>query len=79
LVGWIYSALLKHDIRIKLTEQVPANVAGSFTALIPAAVLISGSLLVYIFFDKVANSTLTESIYNAIQAPLQGITDSFGG
>lgn len=79
LVGWIYSAFLKHDIRIKLPEQVPANVAGSFTALIPAAVLISGSLLVYIFFDKVANSTLTESIYNAIQAPLQGITDSFGG
>lgn len=79
LVGWIYSAFLKHDIRIKLPEQVPANVAGSFTALIPAAVLISGSLLVYIFFDKVANSTLTESIYNTIQAPLQGITDSFGG
>jgi len=79
LVGWIYSAFLKRDIRIKLPEQVPANVAGSFTALIPAAVLISGSLVVYILFDKLANSTLTESIYNVIQSPLQGITDSFGG
>lgn len=34
-VGWGYSWFLKRDIRIKLPEQVPANVANSFTALIP--------------------------------------------
>ncbi len=79
LVGWVYSWFMRKDIRIKLPEQVPANVAGSFTALIPAAVLISASLALYIFFDKVTHSTMTEWIYKTIQTPLQGLTDSFGG
>ncbi len=79
IVGAVYSWFIKNDIRIKLPESVPENVANSFTALIPAAVLITGSLLVYIFFDKVFNSTMIEWIYNVIQTPLQGITDSFGG
>lgn len=79
IVGAVYSWFMKNDIRIKLPESVPENVANSFTALIPAAVLITGSLLVYIFFDKVFNSTMIEWIYQVIQTPLQGITDSFGG
>ncbi len=43
-VGWTYSSFLKRDIRIKLPEQVPTNVANSFTALIPAAVITVVSL-----------------------------------
>jgi PTS system cellobiose-specific IIC component len=66
-VGWAYSWFLKRDIRIKLPEQVPANVANSFTALIPAAVITTFSLIVYVIFDKV------------IQTPMQGVTDTFGG
>ncbi|WP_317944910.1 PTS sugar transporter subunit IIC [Carnobacterium maltaromaticum] len=79
IVGSVYSWFMKRDIRIKLPESVPENVANSFTALIPAAVLITGSLGVYIFFDKVFNLTMIEWIYKVIQTPLQGITDSFGG
>lgn len=79
IVGAVYTWFLKKKITIKLPEQVPANVASSFTALIPAAVLITGFMLVYLFFDKVTNSTFTEWIYQVIQTPLQGLTDSFGG
>lgn len=79
IVGWVYSWFLRHDIRIKLPEQVPENVANSFTALIPASVLITGAMLIYIFFDKVFNTTFFEFIYDVLQSPLQGVTDTLGG
>lgn len=78
-VGWAYSWFLKRDIRIKLPEQVPANVANSFTALIPAAVITTVALVVYVIFDKVFNTTVVEAIYKLIQTPMQGVTDTFGG
>ena len=78
-VGWTYSWFLKRDIRIKLPEQVPTNVANSFTALIPAAVITVVSLIIYAIFDKVFNTTVVEAIYTVIQAPMQGVTDTFGG
>lgn len=78
-VGWGYTWFLKRDIRIKLPEQVPTNVANSFTALIPAAVLTTIALSIYIFFDKVFQTTVVEWIYTVIQSPMQGVTDSLGG
>lgn len=78
-VGWGYTWFLKRDIRIKLPEQVPTNVANSFTALIPAAVLTTIALGIYIFFDKVFQTTVVEWIYTVIQSPMQGVTDSLGG
>jgi PTS system cellobiose-specific IIC component len=78
-VGWGYAWFLKRDIRIKLPEQVPTNVANSFTALIPAAVLTTIALGIYVFFDKVFQTTVVEWIYTVIQSPMQGVTDSLGG
>jgi PTS system cellobiose-specific IIC component len=78
-VGWGYSWFLKRDIRIKLPEQVPANVANSFTALIPAAVLITVAMIVYALFDVFMKTTVVEWIYAVIQSPMQGVTDSLGG
>ena len=79
ITGWIYSWFVKNKITIKLPDQVPPAVAGSFVALIPASVLTALWLAVYAFFDKVAGTTLTEWIYHTIQTPLQGLSDSFGG
>ncbi|WP_297951125.1 PTS sugar transporter subunit IIC [uncultured Lactobacillus sp.] len=79
ITGWIYTWFVKKKITIKLPDQVPPAVANSFVALIPSAVLTVWWLLVYIFFDKVAHTTLTQWIYTTIQTPLQGVTDSFGG
>ncbi|WP_207941342.1 PTS system, cellobiose-specific IIC component [Enterococcus sp. DIV2402] len=78
-VGWGYSWFLKRDIRIKLPEQVPANVANSFTALIPAAALITVAMIVYALFDVFMKTTVVEWIYAVIQSPMQGVTDSLGG
>lgn len=78
-VGWAYVWFLKRDIRIKLPEQVPTNVANSFTALIPAAVIIIVSLVIYALFDAFLETTVVEWIYEVIQSPMQGVTDSLGG
>ncbi|KAF1302421.1 PTS sugar transporter subunit IIC [Enterococcus saccharolyticus] len=78
-VGWAYSWFLKRDIRIKLPEQVPSNVANSFTALIPASAIITFAMIVYALFDAFMNTTVVELIYEMIQSPMQGVTDSLGG
>ena len=75
LVGWIYSAFLKKGITIKLPEQVPANVAASFTALVPGAVIVTLATAVYGFFKLGLNTTVVEWIYTVIQTPLQHATD----
>ena len=79
IVGWVYSWFMKHDIRIKMPAGVPEGVANSFTALIPAFVLITGATIVYAFFKFVLDTTLIEAVYSFIQTPLQGLTDSLGG
>lgn len=79
VTGWIYSWFVKNNITIKLPEQVPANVANSFVALIPAAALVTFWMLVYMAFDHFGHTSMLAWIYNVIQTPLQGITDSFGG
>jgi PTS system cellobiose-specific IIC component len=45
LVGWGYSAILKKDIRIKMPEGVPEGVANAFTALIPAIIIITVTMV----------------------------------
>ncbi|MDR2007783.1 MAG: PTS transporter subunit EIIC, partial [Alphaproteobacteria bacterium] len=79
ITGAVYSWFLKKDIRIKLPESVPPAVASSFTALIPATVLISFYTLIYAIAFKVEQSSVFDLVYIAIQIPLQNMTDSFGG
>lgn len=41
LVGWIYTGFMRRNITIKMPEQVPENVAASFTSLVPAGAIIA--------------------------------------
>ncbi|MCL2567511.1 MAG: PTS sugar transporter subunit IIC [Alphaproteobacteria bacterium] len=79
ITGAVYSWFLKKDIRIKLPESVPPAVASSFTALIPAAVIISFFTFIYAICLVAGSSSAFDLIYIAIQIPLQNMTDSFGG
>lgn len=78
-VGWGYSAMLRAGWKITLPEQVPANVANQFTAMIPAGVLITVAMFIYAFFSFIVKEDLLQTIYTLIQTPLQGLSDSFGG
>lgn len=75
LVGWSYSWFMKKDIRIKLPEQVPANVSDSFGALVPAFVITFVAMLIYALSVLTTDQTPIEWIYTLIQTPLQHATD----
>lgn len=79
VVGAVYSWFMKKNIKIKMPDGVPQGVANAFSALIPAAAIITGATVVYTFFNVVMNTTLIEWIYKVLQGPLQGATDSLGG
>lgn len=74
-VGWSYSWFLKRNITIKMPEQVPANVAASFTALIPGAAIVTVATIIYGIFQLGFQTTIVEWIYTVIQTPLQHATD----
>jgi len=79
IVGSVYTYFLKNGITIKMPEGVPSGVAGSFAALIPGFFLILGSAVIYQFFESALGTTLVEFIYDVIQTPLTGLTDSIWG
>jgi PTS system cellobiose-specific IIC component len=79
LTGWAYSAILKAGWKISLPEQVPANVANQFTAMVPAALCIAGATAIFGIFKFAMNSDLLTQIYEIVQTPLQGLSDSLPG
>ncbi|NRO31169.1 PTS system oligo-beta-mannoside-specific EIIC component [Lactobacillus helveticus] len=79
LVGWIYTMIMKAGWTIKMPAQVPPAVSNQFTAMIPSGVILTGSMLIYGGFNAFAHTDFLNWIYNTLQIPLQGISDSFGG
>ena len=79
LVGWSYSAMIRKGWRITMPAGVPQGVADSFTALLPTVVIITVTGVVCGAFRFIADTSFLEWIYTAIQTPLQGAGDSFGG
>lgn len=79
LVGWIYCKIMKAGWTIKLPKQVPSAVANQFTAMIPSGVILIGTMFIYAGFKVFTNSDFLTWIYNAVQTPLQGVSDSLGG
>ncbi len=77
--GVVYTFFLKRNLTIKLPAGVPAGVANSFTALIPGFIIIMTVAAVYGACEVMLKTTPMELVYQVIQAPLQGMTDSFGG
>lgn len=79
IVGAIYSLLIRKKVVIKMPDSVPEGVANQFTALVPAFVIFLLSMLIYILFSATTGGTFIEWIYEVIQVPLQGLTDSLPG
>ena len=76
--GVIFTWFLDKKITIKLPDGVPPAVANSFTGLIPGAVILTLWMVVWGAF-KAAGTNMMAAIYNVLQLPLQGLTDSLGG
>lgn len=76
-VGYIYTFLLKRDVRIKMPESVPPGVANSFSALLPMAFTTLAAAILYGILNSSGTSFL-DVIYNTLQLPLQGLSGSIG-
>lgn len=79
LVGFCYSWFLKKNIRIKMPQGVPAGVSNAFSALIPGAAIILVATVLHGIATLGFQTTVMDAIYDVIQTPLQGMTDSLGG
>ncbi len=79
VVAAVYSWFIKKDIRIKMPAGVPEGVVNSFSALIPATVILIGATAVYTIFRFGLDTSLPETIYAFVQTPLQAASDSLGG
>lgn len=79
LVGWSYTYMIKHNWKITLPEQVPAGVSRQFTAMIPAGVILTVSMLIYAAFKVFMHTDMLSWIYKILQIPLEGMSDSFWG
>ncbi len=78
LVGVIYNWFLDRDLYIKMPDGVPPAVVNSFTALLPGTVIITAATVIWGVMQHY-DTTVPDWIYQTIQTPLQGITDSLGG
>lgn len=79
LVGIVYDFFLTKGYTIKMPEGVPPNIANSFSALAPGAVIFTVAMFVNAFFVNVMGTTAVDWIYKAIQTPLTGLSGSLGG
>lgn len=79
VVGAIYTEFIRRHIVIKMPEQVPQAIAKQFEAMIPAFVIFTLSMMIYIIAKLITGGTFIEMIYAAIQVPLQGLTGSLYG
>ncbi|NEG71605.1 PTS sugar transporter subunit IIC [Bifidobacterium ramosum] len=79
LVGWVYTACIKHDLKIKMPDAVPQGVTNAFSALIPGLFVVTGSAILYHLCKVFGGLSLTELIFKILQIPLQSLTDTWGG
>ncbi|MGX7393550.1 PTS sugar transporter subunit IIC [Carnobacterium mobile] len=79
IVAKVFAFFIKRDIRIKMPDTVPPGVANAFSAMIPGAVVMFGSMIVYILTNKFAGVSLTELIFKILQTPIQNVSDTLPG
>ncbi|NEG55368.1 PTS sugar transporter subunit IIC [Bifidobacterium sp. SMA15] len=79
LTGWVYTACIKHDLKIKMPDAVPQGVTNAFSALIPGLFVMTGSAILYHLCKVFGGLSLTELIFKILQIPLQSLTDTWAG
>ena len=79
VVGFVYSKLIKKDVRIKMPDSVPKGVSNSFAVLIPCIIILIGATIIHAVCYYTSNTTFMELFYNAIASRLQNLSDTLGG
>lgn len=75
----LYAVIVDKNITIKMPSSVPPAISKSFEALIPAMIIIPIFLVVRFIFAQTSFESMNNFILNMLQAPLTGITCTYGG
>ena len=75
----VYRVIIQKDITIKMPASVPPAVARSFTALIPAAVIILISYIIRLGFEATSFESIHLVIEKLLVGPLTAISGSYFG
>jgi len=75
----VYRVIIQKDITIKMPASVPPAVARSFTALIPAAVIILMSYVIRLGFEATSFESIHLVIEKLLVGPLTAISGSYVG
>ncbi len=75
----IFMIFIKRDFVIKMPEQVPPEVARSFSAIVPATVIMLVALVVRLFFAATGFSTIHAFIFGVIAIPIGTFGTSYFG
>ncbi|MCI7477460.1 MAG: PTS transporter subunit EIIC [Selenomonadales bacterium] len=79
ITSYIYCYCIKHHIGVKMPDTVPGGVVRAFEALTPAFFVFLLAAGVWSACHFMGDTTAPELIFQIIQIPLQGLTDSLGG
>lgn len=75
----VFNFILSKNIKIKMPEGVPPAVAGAFEALIPTLVVLPMFMVIRFIFSITPWESAHAFIFNILQIPLVGISDSYFG
>ena len=76
LVTWLFIKLCEKKVTIKMPESVPPFVSKTFEAIIPAAIIFVGAVVISTIFSATSFGNIHDFIYTILQAPLQSLGDS---
>ena len=69
----------RHNLGIKMPESIPIEIVRSIWAFTPAVICFVTAAIVYGICHHILNSTFPELIFQLIQSPLQGLSDTLLG
>ena len=78
-VSYVFCYCEKNHIGIKMPDSVPSGVAKAFTALVPGMIFFTSASVLYGLCHYLGATTLPELVFQVIQTPLQGLSDSLAG
>lgn len=76
IVARLYCLLAEKKITFRMGGAIPKGVAQMFEDILPAIILVTGTLVVYLLFKLTPFGNIHDFIYSILQQPLEGLGGS---
>ena len=79
VVGEVYRRIVQKNLVIHMPDSVPPSISRSFTALVPAAIIIVGGFIIKILFRLTPFGDFSGFVTGVLSAPLKAVGTSYPG